>query len=81
MKTLHPNFNDRIVKLEFQLGQDREHIDKLLSELKLAESRYQTAMKRLDYLESVIIRLNSLIFQHTSQNFIRKEFHNEKSSV
>ena len=60
-KTLQPNFNDRICKLEFQLAQDREHIDALMTELKHVQSQYDLAMKRIDYLETQLIRTNKLV--------------------
>ena len=66
---------DRFRKLEFQLGADRDAIDKLLSDLNHLQKQQDIALKRINYLESTLIRTNSLLSSIVSRNivYLKKE--------
>ena len=69
MRSTPQNYNDRICKIEFQMAQDREQIDSLMNELKHVRSQYDLAMKRINYLESELIRANSLFTESFAKTF------------
>jgi len=58
---------NRILPLEMQLSLAQDRNDTLSKQILDLNRKFELAMKRIDYLESVIQQINTLIFEDISR--------------
>ena len=61
LKHYQPPSENRILTLECQLALAQDRNDSLAASIRKLQFQYDIAMKRIDYLENFLIRLNPIL--------------------